>query len=86
MLDRHRPAGRRHRLERPKRPSRLGVYDDRSGSSARNAPLRGAGQSGLLHSEIVELRKRLVLALHLRGFRPNGAGALLLALHGHLPR
>ena len=75
-----------HGSVRPKRPSRLGVYDDRSGSIARHSPLRGAGQSGLLHSETVELRKRLVLALHLRGFRPNGAGALLLALHRHPPR
>ena len=71
--------------KRSERPSRLGVYDDRFGSSARHAPLRGAGQSELFHLEIVELRKRLVLAFHLAGFGFHGAGALLLALHGHLP-
>ena len=82
----HRPGGRRRRRERPKRPSRLGVYDDRSGSIARHAPLRGAGQSGLFHSEIVELRKRLVLAFHLAGFGFHGAGALLLTLRGSSKR
>ena len=49
-------------------------------------PLRGAGQSGLLHSEIVELRKRLVLAFHLAGFGFHGAGALLVTLRGNSKR
>ena len=32
------------RVHNSKRPSRLGVYDDRSGSRARHSPPRGTGQ------------------------------------------
>mgnify|MGYP001245325686 CR=1 FL=1 len=60
----------------------------KANTAARNLAeaLRGAGQSGLLHSEVVELRKRLVLAFHLAGFGFHGAGALLLTLRGNSKR
>ena len=39
--EKHQDAGSHSRLKKPKRPSRLGVYDDRSGSLARHAPPQG---------------------------------------------
>ena len=41
QAEEHRGAGSHSRLKKPKRPSRLGVYDDRSGPLARHTPPQG---------------------------------------------
>ena len=67
---------------KPKRPSRLGVYDDRSEPGARHTPPRGTGQFGLLLGD-----ERVLTALLGLFIQPDDralAFTVELGLHGAL--